>query len=108
MQVKRKPLRPQSDRDPIGTIQRFSDGTVPFISPAKTGHRKNKCVDDSSALWGGLLVQHGYAHESEILDAIEVSLQMRQVWPGLRAQQCDFLRPFFFHSLVGGVPASAP
>jgi para-nitrobenzyl esterase len=27
---------------------------------------------------------------------------------GLRKAQCDFLEPFFFRSVVGGVPASAP
>jgi len=63
----------------------------------------NRTSDNSAARWPAYQTPTPFGSDKYlILDSV-----VRES-SGLRAQQCDFLKPLFFRSLVGPIPASAP
>ena len=64
----------------------------------------NRTSDNTAVHWSAYQYPIAFVSGDEYLILDSVIRESR----GLRSQPCDFLKPFFFRSVVGSVPASAP
>jgi para-nitrobenzyl esterase len=64
----------------------------------------NRTSDNTAVHWSAYQRRIPFVADDEYLILDSVIRESR----GLRSQPCDFLKPFFFRSVVGSVPASAP
>jgi para-nitrobenzyl esterase len=64
----------------------------------------NGASDNSVVRWSAYQYPIAFVSGDKYLILDSVTRESR----GLRSQPCDFLKPFFFRSVVGSIPASAP